>query len=150
VLWDDNRISIDGPTPLSTSMDQPARFAAAGWAVQRVDGHDPDAVAAAIERARASDRPSLIACRTTIGKGAPNLEGSEKTHGAPLGEVEIAATRENIGWPYPPFVVPQEVLTAWREVSARGRKARGAWEARLAASPRRQEFQNAVAGDLPE
>src|SRR5690606_18879017 len=105
VLWDDNRISIDGPTALSTSMDQPARFAAAGWAVQQVDGHDMEAVAVAIERARASHRPSLIACRTRIGRGAPNLEGSEKTHGAPLGEAEIAATRENIGWPYPPFVV---------------------------------------------
>jgi len=150
VLWDDNRISIDGPTPLSTSMDQPARFAAAGWSVQRVDGYDPDAVAAAIERARASDRPTLIACRTTIGKGAPNLEGSEKTHGAPLGEAEIAATRENIGWPYPPFVVPQEIISAWREVSVRGRKSREAWEARLAASPRRQAFQSAIAGELPD
>jgi len=150
VLWDDNRISIDGPTLLSTSMDQPARFAAAGWVVQHVNGHDPDEIAAAIERARVSDRPSLIACRTTIGKGAPNLQGSEKTHGAPLGEAEITATRENIGWPYPPFVVPQEIIAAWREVSERGRKAREAWEARLAASSHRQAFASAVAGDLPE
>src|SRR5690606_33641446 len=135
---------------LSTSMDQPARFAAAGWAVQQVDGHDMEAVAVAIERARASDRPSLIACRTSIGKGAPNLEGSEKTHGAPLGEAEIAATRDNIGWAYPPFVVPQEIIAAWREVATRGRKARVAWEARLSASPQARAFSNAVAGVLPD
>ncbi|MDZ5695813.1 transketolase [Chelativorans sp. M5D2P16] len=150
VFWDDNSISIDGPTSLSTSMDQPARFAAAGWQIQAVDGHDPEAVAAAIERARADDRPSLIACRTTIGKGAPNLEGSEKTHGAPLGEDEVAATRENIGWPYPPFVVPQEIITNWREVGVRGKKAREAWEGRLAASPSRAAFSKAIAGALPE
>ncbi|MFC6490527.1 transketolase, partial [Nitratireductor sp. GCM10026969] len=150
VFWDDNSISIDGPTSLSTSMDQPARFAAAGWQIQTVDGHDSQAVAAAIERARADDRPSLIACRTIIGKGAPNLEGSEKTHGAPLGEDEVAATRENIGWPYPPFVVPQEIITTWREVGVRGKKAREAWEGRLAASPSRAAFSKAIAGALPE
>src|SRR5690606_21384820 len=134
VLWDDNRISIDGPTELSTSMDQFARFSAAGWHVERVDGHDPDAVAAAIETARATDCPSLIACRTTIGKGAPNVEGTEKTHGAPLGETEVAAARENIGWSYPPFVVPDEIIEAWRETAVRGRTAREAWEAKLASS----------------
>ena len=109
VFWDDNSISIDGPTSLSTSMDQPARFAAAGWHVQQVDGHDMEAVADAIDKARRAKRPSLIACRTTIGKGAPNLGGSEKTHGAPLGDVEIAATRQNIGWPHAPFEVPDEI-----------------------------------------
>ncbi|GAA4532456.1 transketolase [Chelativorans composti] len=150
VLWDDNRISIDGPTRLSTSMNQLARFAAAGWHVQEVDGHDPEAVAAAIERARAEERPSLIACHTTIGKGAPNLEGSEKTHGAPLGEAEIAATRENIGWSHPPFEVPDEIIGAWREASARGRAAREAWEARLAASPQADAFRRAVSGEIPE
>jgi transketolase len=150
VFWDDNAISIDGPTSLSTSMDQPARFKAAGWHVQSVDGHDTEAVAAAIEAAQQSDRPSLIACRTVIGKGAPNLGGSEKTHGAPLGDAEIAATRENIGWAYAPFEVPDDILFAWREIAERGQAARHAWEQRLAASPRRQAFESAVAGKLPE
>lgn len=150
VLWDDNAISIDGPTSLSTSMDQPARFKAAGWHVQSVDGHDMEAVAAAIEAARQSDRPSLIACRTVIGKGAPNLGGSEKTHGAPLGDAEIAATRENIGWAYAPFEVPDDILSAWREIAERGQAARRAWEQRLAASPRRKAFERAIGGKLPD
>ena len=124
VFWDDNSISIDGPTSLSTSMDQPARFRAAGWHVIEVDGHDMEAVASAIEAARHTDRPSLIACKTVIGKGAPNLGGSEKTHGAPLGDAEIAATRENIGWPHAPFEVPREIVSAWRAAAARGRTAR--------------------------
>lgn len=149
VLWDDNAISIDGPTSLSTSMDQPARFKAAGWHLQSVDGHDMEAVGAAIEAARRSDRPSLIACRTVIGKGAPNLGGSEKTHGAPLGDAEIAATRENIGWAHAPFEVPDDILSAWREVADRGHAARRAWERRLAASPRRADFERALSGKLP-
>jgi transketolase len=150
VLWDDNAISIDGPTSLSTSMDQLARFAAAGWSAVRVDGHDMEAVADAIDKARRSDRPSLIACRTVIGKGAPNLGGSEKAHGAPLGEAEIAATRDNIGWPYPPFVIPQTILDAWRDVAVRGKSARLEWDNRLAASPRRQAFEAAIAGRVPD
>jgi transketolase len=150
VLWDDNAISIDGPTSLSTSMDQPARFKAAGWLVQPVDGHDMEAVAAAIEAARQSDRPSLIACRTVIGKGAPNLGGSEKTHGAPLGDAEIAATRQNIGWAYAPFEVPDDILSAWREIAERGQAARRAWQQRLAASPRREAFERAIGGKLPD
>ena len=128
VLWDDNRISIDGPTSLSTSMNQPARFRAAGWEVRSVDGHDMDAVANAIARARKSRKPSLIACRTVIGKGAPNKQGSEKVHGAPLGADEVAATRAEIGWAFEPFVVPDAIATAWRAISARGREARLAWE----------------------
>ncbi|RWA73773.1 transketolase [Mesorhizobium sp.] len=150
VLWDDNAISIDGPTSLSTSMDQPTRFKAAGWLVQSVDGHDMEAVAAAIETARQSDRPSLIACRTVIGKGAPNLGGSEKTHGAPLGDAEIAATRQNIGWDYAPFEVPDDILSAWREIAERGQAARRAWQQRLAASPRREAFERAIGGRLPD
>ncbi|MDX8532992.1 transketolase [Mesorhizobium sp. VK25A] len=150
VLWDDNAISIDGPTSLSTSMDQPTRFKAAGWHVQSVDGHDMEAVAAAIEAARRSDRPSLIACRTVIGKGAPNLGGSEKMHGAPLGDAEIAATRENIGWAHAPFEVPDDILSAWHEVAARGQAARRAWERRLAAAPRREDFERALSGKLPD
>jgi transketolase len=150
VLWDDNRISIDGPTSLSTSMDQPARFGAAGWQVFSVDGHDAEAVAAAIEQARLSDRPALIACRTVIGKGAPNLGGSEKTHGAPLGLPEIEATRANIGWQYPPFQLPDALMSAWRAVARRGEAARMAWERRHASAPRRESFDRAVAGDVPE
>ncbi len=149
VLWDNNSISIDGPTSLSTSMDQPARFRAAGWHVEQVDGHDMEAIAAAVEAARRADRPSLIACKTVIGKGAPNLGGSEKTHGAPLGEAEIAATRENIGWPHAPFEVPDEIVAAWRQITARGRNERIAWERRLDASAQRAEFLRAVEGKLP-
>jgi transketolase len=150
VFWDDNSISIDGPTLLSTSMDQPARFTAAGWNVSQIDGHDMEAVAEAIDRARQSGRPSLIACKTVIGKGAPNLGGSEKTHGAPLGEAEIAATRENISWPHVPFEVPDDILTAWRDVAERGNAARRDWEQRLAASSRREAFESAIAGKLPD
>jgi transketolase len=149
VLWDNNRISIDGPTSLSTSMNQPARFKAAGWDVQTVDGHDQEAVAAAIQKARKTRKPSLIACRTLIGKGAPNMEGSEKTHGAPLGPDEIAAARANIGWSYEPFVVPQNILDGWRAITVRGKQTRAAWEDRLATSPRRKAFEAAISGDLP-
>ncbi|HEY5817477.1 MAG TPA: transketolase [Mesorhizobium sp.] len=149
-FWDNNSISIDGPTSLSTSMDQPARFRAAGWDVFEVDGHDAEAVADAIAAARVSDKPSLIACKTLIGKGSPNLQGSEKTHGAPLGDAEIAATRANIGWSHAPFEVPDAVIDAWRNVAERGQSARRAWEKRLAASPQRRAFEDAIAGDLPK
>ncbi len=148
VLWDDNRISIDGPTSLSTSTDQKARFKAAGWAVQSVDGHDREAVAVAIAKAKLSKKPSLIACHTLIGKGAPNLQGSEKTHGAPLGAVEIAATRAHIGWNYEPFQIPQSVYESWSEVAKRGTKARQAWQARLASSSKRNRFEAMLAGDV--
>ncbi|SFU19829.1 transketolase [Mesorhizobium sp. YR577] len=150
VFWDDNSISIDGPTSLSTSMNQPARFEAAGWHVQSIDGHDPGAIAEAIENARQSDRPSLIACKTLIGKGAPNLQGSEKTHGAPLGDAEIAATRENIGWASAPFDVPADILDAWRGIAARGQAKRRIWEQRLDGSPQREVFEAAIAGELPD
>ncbi len=99
--------------------------------------------------AQHADRPSLIACKTVIGKGAPNLGGTEKTHGAPLGDGEIAATRENIGWPHAPFEVPQEIVSAWREAAERGHAARRTWEQRLVASPRRDAFEKALAGELP-
>lgn len=145
VLWDDNRISIDGATSISTSMDQPARFRAAGWDVESVDGHDRNAVAIAIRNARASDKPVMIACRTRIGCGSPNLEGSEKTHGAPLGQAEIAATRENIGWPHAAFEIPDPVLAAWRAVAVRGETARKDWEARHDAHPGRVRFDATLA-----
>ncbi len=147
VLWDDNRISIDGPTSLATSMNQPARFRAAGWNVIAVDGHDCEAVARAITKARASRKPTLIACRTVIGKGAPNLQGSEKTHGAPLGDGEIAATRTSIQWLHEPFTVPENILSAWRKIAARGAQARTDWAERLQASPRRMRFLAALDQD---
>lgn len=150
VLWDDNRISIDGPTDLSTSEDQQARFTAAGWHVAAVDGHNPDAIAAAIEAARKDPRPSLIACRTIIGYGAPTKAGTEATHGAPLGEKEIAGTREALKWPHPPFVIPAEILAAWRDKGARGKNANRDWAARLASHPKMPEFQRCLAGDLPQ
>ncbi|MEZ5907608.1 MAG: transketolase [Hyphomicrobiaceae bacterium] len=133
VLFDDNQISIDGPTSLATSEDQLKRFEAAGWSTRRIDGHDHEAVARAIELAQRSDRPTLIACRTTIGYGAPNKQGSAKTHGEPLGAEEIAATRAHLGWSSPPFEVPADILTAWRAAGARGKTVREAWAGRARA-----------------
>ncbi len=131
VLWDDNEISIDGSTKLSTSMDQLKRFEAAGWSVQRVDGHDAEAVAAAIAAERETGKPSLIACRTKIGYGAPTRAGTSKAHGEPLGAEEIAGARKALDWPYEPFVVPEPILAAWRGIGAQGGVARKAWEDRL-------------------
>src|SRR3954449_13198181 len=127
VLFDDNEISIDGATSLSCSDDQLLRFKASGWSACRIDGHDPEAIAAAIEQARTSDRPSLIACRTLIGFGAPNRQGSEKAHGAPLGTEEVAKTRNALRWQHAPFQIPAPVLEQWREIGAAGRTARRAW-----------------------
>ena len=127
VLFDDNEISIDGATSLSCSDDQLARFKASGWSASRVDGHDPDAVAAAIECARNNDRPSLIACRTVIGFGAPNRQGTEKAHGAPLGADEVAKTRTALDWPHEPFQIPEPVIEQWRKIGARGQGARRNW-----------------------
>jgi transketolase len=127
VLFDDNGISIDGPTSLATSDDQLKRFAASGWSVRRVDGHDPEAIARAIAEERATSSPSLIACRTVIGYGAPDRQGTEKAHGAPLGSEQAAAARRNLGWDYQPFVVPSPVLKAWRMIGQRGQVARLVW-----------------------
>ncbi|ACF03613.1 transketolase [Rhodopseudomonas palustris TIE-1] len=150
VLWDDNHISIDGDTSLSCSDDQLARFAASGWATTRVDGHDPEAVAAAIEQAKNSDRPSLIACRTTIGFGSPKVAGTEKAHGAPLGADEVEKTRAALNWPYPPFEIPDPILARWREAGGRGKAAHQAWTQRLAAADAatRTGFTDALAGKL--
>ncbi|MBF0372998.1 MAG: transketolase [Alphaproteobacteria bacterium] len=149
VLWDDNHICIDGDTALTLSDDQCKRFEASNWHVQKVDGHDPEAVAKAIEAAKASDKPSLIACRTIIGYGAPTKAGSEKTHGAPLGAEELAGMRDKLSWPHAPFVVPDAVLSAWRAAGSRGAADRAAWEKRLAAAPNRAEFDRTNAGTLP-
>ena len=147
-FWDDNEISIDGATNLSTSMDQKARFEAAGWHVQAVDGHDMKAIAVAIDRAQRSKLPSMIACKTKIGKGSPNLEGSSKTHGAPLGDEEIANTRKNIGWDHKPFVIPQNIYDAWSVVGKRGNAARESWQERLDGAKTKDEFLAAVSGDV--
>ncbi|MBT7955708.1 MAG: transketolase [Rhodospirillaceae bacterium] len=149
VLFDDNSICIDGSTDMAVSDDQLARFQASGWDVAAVDGHDPEAVAAAIEAARKSVTPSMIACKTVIGKGAPNKEGTSSTHGAPLGDDEIAAAREKMGWPHAPFEIPGDVQAAWRAVGSAGEQDRQAWEARLSASAQQAEFAAAIAGELP-
>jgi transketolase len=120
VLFDDNQISIDGPTSLSVSDDQLERFRASGWHAAKVDGHDPQAIALAIENARAAtDRPSLIACRTIIGYGAPKKQGTAATHGSPLGEDEVKAARERLGWRHAPFEVPKPILASWRAAGSR-------------------------------
>ncbi len=151
VLWDDNDICIDGKTAVTTNDDQLARFKASGWDVASVDGHDMDAVAAAIEAARKTGQPSLIGCKTTIGKGAPNKEGTSATHGAPLGDDELIAAREACGWPHAPFEVPDDVYAGWAQIGDRGAKERAEWEARLNALPADQkaEFERMVNGDLP-
>jgi transketolase len=151
VLFDDNGISIDGPLSLADSVDQVKRFEAAGWSANRIDGHDPDAIAAAIEEARKSERPSMIACKTVIGYGAPTKAGTEKSHGSPLGEGEIKGAREKLGWSEAPFHVPADVLTQWRAAGQRGKAAHKEWDKRLAALPadKRSEFERRMRGDLP-
>lgn len=150
VFWDDNGITIDGGTDMSTSTNQVKRFEAAGWHVQTVDGHENEAIAAAIEAARADGRPSMIACRTVIGKGAPNKAGSHKVHGAPLGDEEIAATRAALGWDQAPFEVPDAVKVCWEVIAARGAQARSAWIGRHASSPKSTEFDASLqAPDAP-
>ncbi len=152
VLFDDNNICIDGPVGMTVGDDQPARFRASGWDVQEVDGHDPAAVAAAIEIAKATDTPSMIACKTVIGRGSPNKEGTSSTHGAPLGDEEIDLARENMGWPHGPFVVPDTVLADWRRVGSRGASEHADWQARLGqmSSGDRADFERGLAGDLPD
>ena len=140
VLWDDNNITIDGTADLSTSEDVKARHTAAGWHVVSCDGHDVADISRAIEEAMADERPSLVACKTIIGKGAPNKQGTSATHGAPLGSDEIAAARESLGWDAEPFVVPAEIAADWNSTGERGATAHSQWQARLDASERRDEF----------
>src|SRR5580658_1995414 len=151
VLFDDNGISIDGPLPLADSVDQVKRFEAAGWAATRIDGHDQVAITAAIEAAKTSDRPSLIACRTIIGYGAPTKAGSEKSHGSALGAEEVAAARQKLNWTAPPFEIPATIREQWRAAGERGKPARLAWQQHLAAmdSQTRAEFERRIAGKLP-
>jgi transketolase len=151
VFWDDNNISIDGPVTLADSTDQRARFAASGWNTLACDGHDPDAIAAAIEQAQQSDRPTLIACKTTIGFGAPTKAGTKGVHGSPLGKDEVAATRKALGWTAAPFEVPSDILDAWRLAGLNSAKRRKEWEERLSAADAetRSEFERRMRGDLP-
>ncbi len=149
VFFDDNQVSIDGPTSLSVSDDQIKRFEASGWHTQSIDGHDPEAIRKAIKNAQHSDKPSLIACKTTIAKGAPTKAGTAESHGAPLGPKEIKGARVNLGWNHPPFEVPRDILDAWREAGARGAAPHAAWEKRLKNSASRSEFERAQRGDLP-
>jgi transketolase len=152
VLFDDNSISIDGPLSLADSVDQVKRFEAAGWAATRVDGHDPEAIANALEKAQASDRPSLIACRTIIGFGAPSKAGTEKCHGSPLGADEIRGARERLGWSEGAFAIPAEVREMWRGAGLAGKAAHQAWNERLRAAPaaRRTEFERRIRGEVPK
>jgi transketolase len=152
LLFDNNGISIDGPTSLSTAEDHKKRFLAAGWHVQEVDGLDQDAVTRAIRRARnVTDKPSMIACKTIIGYGAPTKAGTAGAHGSPLGKDEIAGARQNLGWSYPPFDIPEAIFTAWRKAGARGKSASRSWAQRHAAMAEadRAEFDRRQSGDIP-
>ncbi len=148
VLWDDNSITIDGSTALSTNEDIPARYAATGWHVVRCDGHDYADIRRALSEAAADPRPSLVACKTVIGKGAPNKEGTSATHGAPLGADEIAAARKNLGWDYPPFEIPADIRDAWLAIGAKGKGAHKAWEDRVAGNSKVNEFTAQMTGEL--
>ena len=150
VLFDDNGISIDGPTSLSTSEDQIGRFQAAGWNTMAIDGHDPAAIRAALGEARSDNsKPWLIACKTVIGFGAPKKQGTAATHGSPLGADEIKGAREALGWPHEPFVVPAAIQKAWAEAGARGSAERKAWEQRWAKvdANLRARFAEPLSGD---
>ncbi len=151
VFYDDNHITIDGPTSLSETGDQVARFEAAGWNASRIDGHNPDEIAAAVEAAHKSDRPTMIACRTTIGFGAPTKAGTAGSHGSPLGAEEIAGARKQLGWDYPPFEIPSDVRDSWRIAGLMASQVRKDWEKHLGSidAEKRAEFERRIRGDLP-
>jgi transketolase len=150
VLFDDNAVTIDGSTGMADDTDQLKRFKASGWDVMRVDGHNMDAVRGALQAAQTADRPTLIACKTIIGYGAPKIAGTGPAHGGPYGAEEIAGIRTAINWPHAPFVVPDEILQAWRKIGAQGAPHRAAWEKRLGASDKRASFEAALSGKLPD
>jgi len=145
VLWDDNRITIDGATDLSTSEDIKARYIATGWHVTECDGHDFADIERALQEAKADPRPSLVACRTVIGKGAPNKQGTSGVHGAALGGAEVAAAREALGWSHEPFVIPSEIMADWHMAAEPGRAAHGAWAGRLEGSVHKAAFERQMA-----
>ncbi|NJC33161.1 transketolase [Sphingomonas jejuensis] len=148
VLWDDNRITIDGAVSLSSSEDIPARYRATGWHVVECDGHDMEDVDRALSEAKADPRPTLIRCTTVIGKGAPGKEGTSAVHGAALGPDIVAKTREAVGWPHEAFVIPEAIADSWRQVGAQGAAAREAWQGRLSGHPLQAEFERRMAGDV--
>ncbi|MET0372836.1 MAG: transketolase [Rhizorhabdus sp.] len=150
VLWDDNRITIDGAVSLSSSEDVLARYAATGWHTVSCDGHDPASINEALEAAKADPRPTIVQCTTIIGYGAPNKQGTSATHGAALGLDEVAATRKELGWTAEPFIIPEDIKAAWLEAGHRGASVRSGWEAKLIASKDRAEFERRMAGKLPE
>lgn len=149
VLWDDNKITIDGAVDLSSSEDVRARYAATGWHVVSCDGHDVADVRRALAEAIADPRPSLVACATKIGYGSPNKAGTSGVHGSALGTDEVAAAREFLGWTAEPFVIPEDIAAAWKAIGAKGGDARTAWEARLASAEKGGEFSRRMGGDLP-
>ncbi|MEP1230262.1 MAG: transketolase, partial [Litorimonas sp.] len=148
VLWDDNNITIDGSVDISDSTDQHARFKAVGWNTIKVDGHDARKIANALRRAEKSDKPTLIACKTVIGKGAPTKAGTSKVHGAPLGDEEIAGVRKALGWTHSPFEVPDDVYKLWARCGRKGRAEHKKWKVRLDASAQAADFTRAMQGDL--
>ena len=150
VLWDDNKITIDGSTDLSRNEDVMARHAAMGWHTVECDGMDSAKVSKAIEEAISDERPSLIRCKTIIGYGAPKKQGTAATHGSPLGSDEVAAARKELGWDLEPFVIPDDVAKAWREAGARGSKTRAEWYRRLDASGKKSQFEDRVAGKIDD
>lgn len=151
VLWDNNNISIDGPISMSDITDQRARFAASGWKVLSCNGHDHADIDRALTEAKKSDRPVLVDCKTHIGFGSPKKQDTAGAHGSPLGDAEIAATKEIYGWPHGPFVIPASIKQAWEAIGARGAAARADWNTRLAALPdgKRGEFLRVMAMDAP-
>jgi transketolase len=151
VLFDDNGITIDGSTALSTSENHPMRFEAAGWDVQEIDGHDADAIRKAITQAKQSDKPSMIACKTTIAYGSPSKAGTSASHGAPLGDDEIAATKKILGWDAAPFEIPEDILSAWREAAKHSESDYNAWQERFNALDAnvKAQFSRAISGELP-
>ena len=149
VLWDDNGITIDGPLALSETGDQLARFKAAGWAARAVDGHDQAAIRRALGWATRQDRPTLIACKTLIGKGSGSLEGQHGAHSNAFGAAEVAATRAKLGWTAPPFVLPPDIAEAWTKAGRKAGRPRAGWERRLKASDLRGAFETAMKGDVP-
>jgi transketolase len=148
VMYDDNDISIDGPTALSFTEDTIKRFDAYGWTTMRVDGHDFGAIETALNNAQKSDKPVLIACKTKIGFGSPNKQGTSGVHGSPLGAEETAAARAHLGWTSAPFEIPSDILHAWRNVGTRGQTDSYAWQKRLDASAQKSEFEKTLNADV--
>jgi transketolase len=149
VLWDDNKITIDGAVSMSSSEDMAGRFEACGWNVQAIDGHDYNAVSAAISKAKTSDKPSMIACRTTIGFGSPTKAGTSGCHGSPLGKAEIEGAKKTLGINYPEFEIPEDILSAWRAIGKKGESEFANWTNRLNKSEKQEEFERLQAGVLP-